>query len=186
MDEKVIPVVELRKFVEAVFLKAGVPQQDATICTDVLIASDLRGIESHGISRLKMYYDRIKSGIQFPETKIDVIRDGPTTAVWDGNHGMGQVIGYRAMEAAIEKAAKYRHGICSGAQFHPLRHSRLLPINGCQSRHDRFERDEYQTVHRAHFWDQANAWHKSDRVWSAHRYGVSISVRCGHFHNPAW
>jgi LDH2 family malate/lactate/ureidoglycolate dehydrogenase len=110
MNETLIPVVELRKFVEAVFLKAGVPQQDATICTDVLIASDLRGIESHGISRLKMYYDRIKTGIQFPVTRIDVIRDGPTTAVWDGNHGMGQAIGYRAMESAIEKAQTYGMG----------------------------------------------------------------------------
>ncbi len=105
-----VPVGEMRKFVEAVFLKTGVPVADAAICTDVLIASDLRGIESHGLSRLKMYYDRIKGGIQHPVTRIDVIRDGQTTAVWDGNHGMGQVIGYRAMESAIEKAEKFGMG----------------------------------------------------------------------------
>ncbi len=109
-DAVYLPVREVKKFVEAVFLKVGVPADNAAICTDVLIASDLRGIESHGISRLKMYYDRIKAGIQFPVTKIDVIKDGPTTAVWDGNHGMGQVIGYRAMESAIKKAEKYGMG----------------------------------------------------------------------------
>jgi LDH2 family malate/lactate/ureidoglycolate dehydrogenase len=110
MDAILVPVEEIRRFVKAVFLKSGVPEADAEICTDVLIASDLRGIESHGISRLKMYYDRIKAGIQFPVTTIEVVRDGPTTAVWDGNHGMGQVIGFHAMEAAIRKAGQYGMG----------------------------------------------------------------------------
>lgn len=110
MDAIYVPVDDVRRFVSAVFRKSGVPDIEAEICTDVLITSDLRGIESHGISRLKMYYDRIKAGIQFPITRIDVVKEGPTTAVWDGNHGMGQVIAYRAMEKAIEKAAVYGMG----------------------------------------------------------------------------
>lgn len=93
-----------------VFTKLGVPAADAKICSEVLIASDLRGIESHGIGRLKMYYDRIKLGIQNPVTNIDVIKDLLATAVWDGNHGMGQVIGTKAMQTAINKAAKYGLG----------------------------------------------------------------------------
>ena len=93
-----------------VFTRIGVPAEDAAICSEILIASDLSGIESHGIGRLKMYYDRIKAGIQNPVTKIDVIRDKHATAVWDGNHGMGHVIGYRAMETAIQKAAQYGLG----------------------------------------------------------------------------
>lgn len=93
-----------------VFTRVGVPEPDANICADILIASDLKGIESHGIGRLKMYYDRIKLGIQKPLTRIDVIRDRHATAVWDGTHGMGHVIGFKAMQSAIEKAAKYGIG----------------------------------------------------------------------------
>jgi LDH2 family malate/lactate/ureidoglycolate dehydrogenase len=57
-----------------------------------------------------MYYDRIKQGIYEINTKIDVIKDGPTTALWNGNCGMGHVIAYKAMKAAIEKAKKYGLG----------------------------------------------------------------------------
>jgi len=92
-------------------LKAvGVPEPDAVTCADVLIASDLRGIESHGIGRLKMYVDRIKIGIQQPVTHFEVVREGPTTAVVDGHHGMGHVIGVRAMQMAIDKAKAYGMG----------------------------------------------------------------------------
>ncbi|MCB5252475.1 MAG: Ldh family oxidoreductase [Candidatus Cloacimonadaceae bacterium] len=105
-----LPVKQMHEFMIAVFSKIGVPIQEAKICADVLIASDLRGIESHGIGRLKMYYDRIKSGIQSPETKIDVIKDRYATAVWDGNHGMGHVIAHKAMQEAIDKAKLYGLG----------------------------------------------------------------------------
>ncbi len=107
---KRLPIDVLSDFMIEVFTRIGVPLEDAAICAKILIASDLRGIESHGIGRLKMYYDRIKAGIQKPETQIDVIRDKHATAVWDGNHGMGHVIGYKAMQAAIDKAAQYGLG----------------------------------------------------------------------------
>jgi LDH2 family malate/lactate/ureidoglycolate dehydrogenase len=94
-----------------VFSVLGVPADEAKICADVLIASDLSGIESHGVGRLKMYYDRIKAGIQNVQTNIDVIKDEKAIAVWDGNHGMGHVIGHHAMECAMQKAAEYGVGI---------------------------------------------------------------------------
>lgn len=107
---KRLPVRDLQEFMTTVFTKIGVPPEDAAICSEVLIASDVKGIESHGIGRLKMYYDRIKAGIQNPITKIDVIRDKYATAVWDGNHGMGHVIAKKAMQTAIDKAAQYGIG----------------------------------------------------------------------------
>ncbi|HOS08180.1 MAG TPA: Ldh family oxidoreductase, partial [Candidatus Cloacimonas acidaminovorans] len=107
---KYLPVDVLQSFMQEVFIKLGVPEEDAQICSDVLIASDLKGIESHGIGRLKMYYDRIKAGIQNPVTNIDVLRDKYATAVWDGNNGMGQVISKKAMQTAIDKAEKYGLG----------------------------------------------------------------------------
>jgi len=111
MEKPAYISVELaEKFVIQVFKKSGVPHEDAVICTKILLSADLRGIESHGLSRLKMYYDRIKAGIQLPVTIIEVIKDNPTTAVWDAHHGMGQVVGWKAMNAAIEKARKYGMG----------------------------------------------------------------------------
>jgi L-2-hydroxycarboxylate dehydrogenase (NAD+) len=100
----------LENFMRDVFIGLGVKKEDAEIIANVLITSDLRGIESHGIQRLKMYYDRIKEGIYEVNTKIDVLKDGPTTAVLDGNCGMGHVIAYKAMKMAIEKAKNYGLG----------------------------------------------------------------------------
>jgi len=106
----IVPADVLERFMRDVFIKLGVPEEDARISAEILIASDLRGIESHGIGRLKMYYDRIRQGTQFACTQMEIVRESPTTAVVDGHHGMGQVIGYRSMSMAIEKARQYGMG----------------------------------------------------------------------------
>lgn len=102
----------ITEFVIDVFVKYGIPEEDAKICADVLLESDKRGIESHGVNRFKpIYLDRIKSGIQKPVTNFEIIKETATTAVVDGHLGMGQVIGYKAMKMAIEKAKKYGMGM---------------------------------------------------------------------------
>jgi LDH2 family malate/lactate/ureidoglycolate dehydrogenase len=99
-------------FVVDSFVGVGVPLEDAKICADILLESDRRGIESHGCNRFKpIYIDRIKAGIQQPVTKFEIVRETPTTAVVDGHDGMGQVIGYKAMTLAIEKAKKLGMGM---------------------------------------------------------------------------
>lgn len=99
-------------FVKEVFMAYGIPEEDAEICTDVLLESDRRGIESHGVNRFKpIYIDRIKAGIQNPVTQYEIVKETPTTAVVDGHDGMGQVIGYKSMSMAIEKAKKYGMGM---------------------------------------------------------------------------
>lgn len=99
-------------FVIDAFKGYGIPEEDAKICADVLLESDKRGIESHGVNRFKpIYLDRIKAGIQKPVTKFEVIKETATTAVVDGHDGMGQVVGYKAMQMAIEKAKKYGMGM---------------------------------------------------------------------------
>jgi LDH2 family malate/lactate/ureidoglycolate dehydrogenase len=108
-----IDYMTLENFMKDVFVGLGVPKEDAAICAEVLISSDLRGIESHGVQRLKMYYNRIKSGIQLPVTKIKIVRKSDTTAILDAGHGMGQIAAYRAMEMAIEKAKKHGTGAIS-------------------------------------------------------------------------
>ena len=99
-------------FVKKVFMSYGIPEDDAVICTDVLLASDRKGIESHGVNRFKpIYLDRIRDGIQSPETTFEVVRETATTAVVDGHNGMGQVIGYKAMQMAINKAKEFGMGM---------------------------------------------------------------------------
>lgn len=106
----IIAVAALEKFMCEVFIRLGVPDDDAKICAQILIASDLRGIESHGIQRMKMYYDKIRQGLQSPVTNLEIVRESPTTAVIDAHHGMGQVAAYRSMQMAIEKASVYGMG----------------------------------------------------------------------------
>lgn len=99
-------------FMTAVFVKMGVPEEDARLCSDVLLESDRRGIESHGCNRFKpIYIDRIKDGILNPVTKIDVLKETATTAVLDANDGMGMVASKKAMDMCIEKARKYGMGM---------------------------------------------------------------------------
>jgi L-2-hydroxycarboxylate dehydrogenase (NAD+) len=105
-----IPVEILQAFMVDVLVGVGVPLGEAEIAADVLISSDLRGIESHGIGRLKMYYDRIRAGTVNPTTQFEVVREGPATAVVDGNYGLGHVVGVRSMRLAIEKARAYGLG----------------------------------------------------------------------------
>lgn len=106
----VVPVKELVDFMIAALLKMGVPLEDARIIADVLITSDLWGVRSHGVAHLKMYHERMKAGLQLPVTKWQVVKDTPTTAVVDGGNGMGMVVGYHAMQMAIEKARKFGLG----------------------------------------------------------------------------
>jgi len=99
-------------FITDAFVGAGVPREDAEICTDILLESDRRGIESHGCNRFKpIYIDRINWGIQNPVTNFEIIKETPTTAVVDGHDGMGQVIGHKAMSLAIKKAKEYGMGM---------------------------------------------------------------------------
>lgn len=101
-----------REFVKAAFMAYGVPDEDADICTDVLLDADKKGIDSHGANRLKpIYLDRIEAGIQSPTTDWEVVRETPTTAVLDGHDGMGQVVSYHAMKMAIKKAKEFGMGM---------------------------------------------------------------------------
>ena len=112
VQKNIVDWKTITDFVVDSFKGYGIPEEDAKICADVLLESDKRGIESHGVNRFKpIYLDRIKAGIQKPVTEFKVIRETPTTAVVDGHDGMGQVIGYKAMTMAVEKAKKYGMGM---------------------------------------------------------------------------
>lgn len=106
------------------FRSVGIPELDVDICVDVLISSDLRGIESHGIGRMRMYIDRILSGQQSPTTNLEIVKESPTTAVIDAHDGMGMVVGVKSMEIAIQKAREFGMGSVA------VRNSTHFGING--------------------------------------------------------
>ena len=106
----------MNAFMIDVFKAYGVPEEDAKICADVLLESDRRGIESHGCNRFKpIYLNRIENGTLLPVTKIDIVKETPTTVVMDANNGMGMVASYHMMEMLIEKAKKY--GMAGGTIY---------------------------------------------------------------------
>ena len=105
-----VPVSVIENFMMDVFQGLGVPEEDAHVCAGVLITSDLRGIESHGVGRLKYYYDRIQAGVHLTKTEMEVVKETETTALVDGHHGMGHVIAYRSMRMAMDKARQYGLG----------------------------------------------------------------------------
>jgi len=109
-DAVFIPVDVLQAFMVDVLAGCGVPRPDAETASAVLIASDLRGIESHGLGRLKMYYDRLRAGTIQATSEFEIVREGLATAVVDGHHGLGHVIAVRAMQMAIDKARVYGMG----------------------------------------------------------------------------
>jgi len=109
MEEKITwwPFDEVEAFMRAGFEAIGVPGEEAAVCADLLISADKRGVDSHGVGRYKpIYLDRIWAGTQSPVTRFEVVRETPTTAVIDGHNGMGHYIAKRAMQMAIDKAAK--------------------------------------------------------------------------------
>jgi LDH2 family malate/lactate/ureidoglycolate dehydrogenase len=99
------PERDLRRFTTALFEKVGVPPADAARTADNLIHANLRGVDTHGITRvLVAYIRRIQHGLMEPRTRIEIVRERPSTALLDGQNGIGQVIATRAMHLAIEKA----------------------------------------------------------------------------------
>lgn len=93
------------------FRKFGFSQEEAGIITDVLLMSDLYGIESHGMQRMYRYYKSIEKGVIDVSAKGEVVFETPVSAVIDGHDGMGQIIGHKAMTMAIEKAKKVGIGM---------------------------------------------------------------------------
>jgi len=101
----------LNKLCNDAFEKFGFNKEEAGIITDVLLMSDLYGIESHGMQRLVRYYKCIQNGMIKVDAKPEVVFETPVSAVIEGHDGMGQVIGHKAMEMAIQKAKATGIGI---------------------------------------------------------------------------
>ncbi|HXZ34730.1 MAG TPA: Ldh family oxidoreductase [Thermodesulfobacteriota bacterium] len=96
----------LTEFCQRVFEKLGMPPEDGFTTADVLVLADLRGIDSHGVARLRRYFTGLKNGMMVARPQMKVAHETPLTALLDGGAALGQVAGKRGMEMAIEKALK--------------------------------------------------------------------------------
>jgi LDH2 family malate/lactate/ureidoglycolate dehydrogenase len=104
MSEPVYPYNQLERFALSVFEKIGCPPKDAKLATEVLLSADLRGIDSHGIARLSGYV-RLWNKKRINSTpNVRIVHESPSTAVVDGDGGLGLVVAPVAMEIAIAKA----------------------------------------------------------------------------------
>ncbi|WP_310392683.1 Ldh family oxidoreductase [Hymenobacter sp.] len=101
---------QLFAFTEAVFLGMGCPEADATLATETLLSADLRGIDSHGVARLVGYVRLWEAGRINATPRVGVTYETPSTAVVDGDGGLGLVVGPKAMRVAIEKAQQVGTG----------------------------------------------------------------------------
>jgi LDH2 family malate/lactate/ureidoglycolate dehydrogenase len=112
-ETQIYPIERLREFSTRVFRHFGVPETDARLAADVLAASDLRGIESHGVARLHTYFDMLTLGRINPRAQVRIVRQLPGTATVDGDNGLGLVVGPKANAIAMEKAETVGSGFVS-------------------------------------------------------------------------
>ena len=109
---------KLKRFSAKALEKLGIPEEDAKITAKILIATDLRGVESHGVAHLYSFYaKRIRAGLINPNPKIEIKSTFPSTALMNADQGLGFVVGHRAMEEAIKRAEK------TGAGFVAVKNS---------------------------------------------------------------
>ena len=104
---------QLHAFCSAAFRSYGFDEKDSGEITDILLAADLNGIESHGVQRMVRYDYEISSGMVDMSGKPEVVFETPISAVIDAHNGMGQVVSRMAMQMAIDKAKKVGCGFVS-------------------------------------------------------------------------
>ena len=105
-----IPYNKLLAFTVSIFRQIGCPEKDAQTAAIALLSADLRGIDSHGVARLIGYVRLQEAGRANTKPNIRIIHETPSTAVVDGDSGLGLVVAPFAMQVAIEKAEKVGTG----------------------------------------------------------------------------
>lgn len=112
-------------FCQQVLQGMGIAEEDACIAAEVLVTADLRGIDSHGVARLRSFYvDGVRNGMIIPRPQMQIVADMPATAVIDAGAGLGHPTAHKAMTMAIDKASK------AGAGFVAVRNSNHFGIAG--------------------------------------------------------
>lgn len=106
MNDINVPAPELSAFCVTCFQKLGLSREDAQLTADNLIFANLRGVDSHGVIRLKIYADRLRAGGFKANVRPQVVSEQPSSALIDAQHGVGQIAATAAMKLAVGKAAR--------------------------------------------------------------------------------
>ena len=100
---------DLSEACQTLLQKAGVPGDQASQISTVVVEADLRGIGSHGVLRLPAYIHRVQAGTMTARTELKPLRERGASLLLDAQHGFGQIAGIRAMEEALRRAES--HGL---------------------------------------------------------------------------
>lgn len=114
IDVQYVDPKHLGDFVEKVFLALGVPLEDARIAAHVLVDADLTGRQTHGVSRLPLYANRLEKGVMNPRPKIRTESGAfPIVTRINGDNGLGPVVAWRAMEQSLALAEQHGMGVAA-------------------------------------------------------------------------
>lgn len=102
---------DLTAYARAMFLSAGMGDADAALIAGDLVKANLRGVDSHGVSRIPMYLERLRRGLVNPRPEVKVSRVAGAVAHVDGDNGMGFIPSHIAMTTACDIAAEMGIGL---------------------------------------------------------------------------
>ncbi len=111
MEGQLIHWKDLLDFAQEIMVRLKVSKEGAFVIADNLVASNLRGIDSHGVARLQRYVSGIQTGYIIPDAKPEMVTETDIFGNVDGHNGPGQVMANFAMEQAIQKAGKKGFGM---------------------------------------------------------------------------
>jgi L-2-hydroxycarboxylate dehydrogenase (NAD+) len=126
-----VSLEKLQAFIHTALVKLGLPDADAAVVAALMAQADLQGSDGHGISRLPQYARRIRAGGFNTKPEIRVVREQASTALINGDNGMGHLVMSRATAIAIQKARTT--GIGSTRSF-PTTPAPPRSMRGCRSR----------------------------------------------------
>lgn len=99
-----VPVDKIIDLSQRSLERVGVPPEDAAMVIEILVLADLQGIDTHGTRRLGPYIERVRKNLIKNQPKITLDKKTPSVALLEGDNALGQLVGQRALQAAVEMA----------------------------------------------------------------------------------
>ena len=180
VSARVFPWPRLHEFCAAVFRRLGVPEDDAALAADVLSAADRRGIDSHGVARLRTYVDLLSAGRINPRPQLRVVRESASTATVDGDNGLGLVVGPKANDMAMDKAEQAGTGWVAVCNTNHFGIAGYYVLQAVRARDDRLGHDQHQQGRGPALGRRAHAGHQPHRHRVPRRRGAAHRPRHVH------
>ena len=113
------PATVLKEQILSILLAWGMSESDAKVTADVMVETDLRGVDSHGVNMLRQYEETKQRGALNISPNTEIVRERKTTALLDADRGLGHPVSVKAMEMAIAKAKIFDIGtVCVRNSHH--------------------------------------------------------------------